>query len=63
MIFSEELAASLDQVSQCIVLHQVEHSRLQSLALQYSEKVANLVDQNERLATAGAPAGNNKNYH
>ncbi|KAI8356567.1 eukaryotic translation initiation factor 3 subunit 8 N-terminus-domain-containing protein [Choanephora cucurbitarum] len=53
MIFNEELSASLDQVTQCIVLHQVELSRLQVLSLQYSEKVANLVDQNERLASNG----------
>lgn len=52
MIFNEELAASLDQVTQCIVLHQVELSRLQVLSLQYSEKVANLVEQNEKLYTA-----------
>ncbi|KAI9470505.1 MAG: eukaryotic translation initiation factor 3 subunit 8 N-terminus-domain-containing protein [Benjaminiella poitrasii] len=58
MIFDEELAASLDQVTQCIVLHQVEPSRLQVLALQYSEKVANLVDQNERLI-GNAPNNNN----
>lgn len=51
LIWNEELAASLDQVSQCVVLHQVELSRLQELALQFSEKAANLVDQNERLAT------------
>ncbi|CAO3675825.1 unnamed protein product [Rhizopus stolonifer] len=51
MIFNEELAASLDQVTQCIVLHQVELSRLQVLSLQYSEKVANLVEQNEKLTT------------
>jgi translation initiation factor 3 subunit C len=60
MIFNEELAASLDQVSQCIVLLKVEHSKLQALALQYSEKVANLVDQNERLA-GGNNSGNSNN--
>ncbi|ORZ20528.1 eukaryotic translation initiation factor 3 subunit 8 N-terminus-domain-containing protein [Absidia repens] len=58
LIWNEELAASLDQVSQCIVLHQVELSRLQELALQFSEKAANLVDQNERLAT---PPNRNEN--
>ncbi|KAI8341430.1 eukaryotic translation initiation factor 3 subunit 8 N-terminus-domain-containing protein [Chlamydoabsidia padenii] len=51
LIWNEELVASLDQVSQCVVLHQVELSRLQELALQFSEKAANLVDQNERLAS------------
>ncbi|ORX45500.1 hypothetical protein DM01DRAFT_1311804 [Hesseltinella vesiculosa] len=50
LIWNEELSASLDQVSQCVVLHQVELSRVQELALQFSEKAANLVDQNERLA-------------
>ncbi|KAI9267124.1 eukaryotic translation initiation factor 3 subunit 8 N-terminus-domain-containing protein [Helicostylum pulchrum] len=59
MIFNEELSASLDQVTQCIVLHQVELSRLQVLSLQYSEKVANLVDQNERLTSNGRDNNNN----
>ncbi|CEP14533.1 hypothetical protein [Parasitella parasitica] len=58
MIFNEELSASLDQVTQCIVLHQVELSRLQVLSLQYSEKVANLVDQNERLTSNGRDNAN-----
>lgn len=61
MIFNEELSASLDQVTQCIVLHQVELSRLQVLSLQYSEKVANLVDQNERLTSNGRDNNNNNN--
>ncbi|KAI8988445.1 eukaryotic translation initiation factor 3 subunit 8 N-terminus-domain-containing protein [Mycotypha africana] len=61
MIFNEELAASLDQVTQCIVLHQVELSRLQTLALQYSEKVANLVDQNERAAHINGDGNTNNN--
>ncbi|KAI9313852.1 eukaryotic translation initiation factor 3 subunit 8 N-terminus-domain-containing protein [Dichotomocladium elegans] len=53
MIWNEELAASLDQVSQSVILHWVEPSRLQVLALQFAEKTANLVDQNERLLTSG----------
>ncbi|KAI9263378.1 eukaryotic translation initiation factor 3 subunit 8 N-terminus-domain-containing protein [Phascolomyces articulosus] len=53
LIWNEELAASLDQVSQAVVLHRVEPSRLQSLSLQFAEKAANLVDQNERLLTTG----------
>ncbi|KAI9024397.1 eukaryotic translation initiation factor 3 subunit 8 N-terminus-domain-containing protein [Phycomyces nitens] len=61
MIWSEELSASLDQVSQCVVLHQVELSRLQVLSLQFSEKAANLVDQNERLAGVGRE--NSKNHN
>lgn len=53
LIWNEELAASLDQVSQSVVLHRVEPTRLQVLALQFAEKTANLVDQNERLLTTG----------
>ncbi|KAI9492156.1 eukaryotic translation initiation factor 3 subunit 8 N-terminus-domain-containing protein [Zychaea mexicana] len=53
LIWNEELSASLDQVSQAVVLHRVEPSRLQVLSLQFAEKAANLVDQNERLLTTG----------
>ncbi|KAI7857076.1 eukaryotic translation initiation factor 3 subunit 8 N-terminus-domain-containing protein [Circinella umbellata] len=53
LIWNEELSASLDQVSQSVVLHRVEPSRLQVLSLQFAEKAANLVDQNERLLTTG----------
>lgn len=53
LIWNEELSASLDQVAQCVVLHRVEPSRLQVLSMQFSEKAANLVDQNERLLTTG----------
>ncbi|GAB5593322.1 Translation initiation factor 3 subunit c [Umbelopsis nana] len=49
MIWHEELSASLDQVTQCVVLHQVEQSRVQQLALQFADKAVNLVEQNERL--------------
>ncbi|CDH49660.1 eukaryotic translation initiation factor 3subunit 8 [Lichtheimia corymbifera JMRC:FSU:9682] len=53
MIWNEELTASLDQVSQSLILHWVEPSRLQVLSLQFADKAANLVDQNERLLTTG----------
>merc|ERR1712209_211321 len=49
MIITEELMASLDQPSQCIVMHRSEPSRLQSIALQLSDKVSQLVENNERL--------------
>merc|ERR1719383_262039 len=49
MIINEELMASLDQPSQCIVMHRTEPSRLQSLALQLSDKIGQLVENNERL--------------
>jgi len=49
MIINEEVMASLDQPSQCIVMHRSEPSRLQSIALQLSDKVSQLVENNERL--------------
>merc|ERR1711988_952151 len=48
MIINEELMASLDEPTHSIVMHRTEPTRLQSLALQLSEKVAYL-DNNERL--------------
>ena len=39
MIINEELMASLDQPSQCVVMHRTEPSRVQALALQLSDKV------------------------
>lgn len=41
--------ASLDEPTQSVVMHRTEPSRLQSIALQLSDKVASLVDNNERL--------------
>ena len=41
--------ASLDQPSQCVVMHRTEPSRVQALALQLSDKVSQLVENNERL--------------
>lgn len=49
MIINEELMASLDEPTQSIVMHRTEPTRLQSLALQLSDKVASLVDNNERI--------------
>ena len=49
MIINEELMASLDEPSECMVMHRTEPSRLQSLSLQLSDKIAQLVENNERL--------------
>jgi translation initiation factor 3 subunit C len=49
MIINQELYASLDQPTGSIVLRKVEPSQLQSLALQFSEKVTALLEANERL--------------
>ncbi|XP_070572268.1 eukaryotic translation initiation factor 3 subunit C-like [Ptychodera flava] len=49
MIINEELMASWDQPSHCVVMHRCEPTRLQTLSLQLSEKVQQLVENNERL--------------
>ncbi|CAB0039637.1 unnamed protein product [Trichogramma brassicae] len=49
MIINEELMASLDEPSETVVMHRSEPSRLQSLALQLTDKVNNFVDSNERI--------------
>lgn len=49
MIINEELMASLDEPTQTVIMHRTEPTRLQSLALQLSEKVSSLVDNNERI--------------
>jgi translation initiation factor 3 subunit C len=49
MIINEELMASMDEPTQAVVMHRTEPTRLQSLALQLAEKMASLVEQNERM--------------
>ncbi|XP_076684693.1 eukaryotic translation initiation factor 3 subunit C isoform X1 [Andrena cerasifolii] len=49
MIINEELMASLDDPTETVVMHRSEPSRLQSLALQLTDKVNNFVDSNERI--------------
>ena len=48
MIWSEELAASLDQSAQVVVFHHEELSRAQQLALTLAERASVLVEQNEK---------------
>ncbi|CAG0891577.1 unnamed protein product [Cyprideis torosa] len=52
MIINEELMASLDEPTQSIVLHRTEPSRLQSQALQLADKIATLVESNDRIFEA-----------
>ncbi|TPX42426.1 hypothetical protein SeLEV6574_g05610 [Synchytrium endobioticum] len=59
MIINEELNASLDQVSNTVILHkppgqQGEVSRLQFLCGMYAEKVGSFVEGNEKLLDARA---------
>ena len=49
LIVSVLFQASLDEPTQTVIMHRTEPSRLQSLALQLSEKVGTLVENNERI--------------
>ncbi|KAF9084890.1 Translation initiation factor 3 subunit c [Mortierella sp. GBA35] len=60
MVWSEELSASIDQVSNVVVLHHVEPSKVQSLALAFAEKAAGFVEGNEKLLELKTPQQNER---
>lgn len=49
ILFIYLFQASLDEPTQTVIMHRTEPTRLQYLALQLSEKVTNLVENNERI--------------
>jgi hypothetical protein len=55
MIWNEELSASIDQVSNVVILHHVELSKVQSLALAFADKAAGFVESNEKLLELKTP--------
>jgi len=57
MMMAEEIQASWDQPTETVVLHKVEPSPLQQLALQFAEKASFLVESNERLLDARCGGG------
>ena len=51
LMMDEKLHGSWDQPTSTIVMHNAEPSRLQSLAMQFADKAATIVDLNERALT------------
>merc|ERR1711939_689827 len=49
MMINKELCASWDQPTKTIVLHQVEPSKLQTLALEFANKIGDFVELNEMI--------------
>ncbi|MCL7047848.1 hypothetical protein MKW94_022397 [Papaver nudicaule] len=57
MMIEEELNATWDQPTRCIMFHDVKHTRLQALAFQLTEKIGILADSNERAFEAKSGGG------
>eukprot|EP00168_Porphyra_purpurea_P003277 TRINITY_DN13905_c0_g1_i1.p2 TRINITY_DN13905_c0_g1~~TRINITY_DN13905_c0_g1_i1.p2 ORF type:complete len:244 (+),score=85.74 TRINITY_DN13905_c0_g1_i1:335-1066(+) len=52
MIINDDLHAAWDQPTRCVVIHKLEPSRSQALFLQFTEKIGNFVENNERILEA-----------
>ncbi|KAG0330427.1 Translation initiation factor 3 subunit c [Podila humilis] len=55
MVWNEELSASIDQVSNVVVLHHVQPSKVQALALAFADKASGFVESNEKLLESKTP--------
>lgn len=59
MIYTDEIAGSLDPIDDVVVFHRVEATEVQRLAQQLAEKAVGLMDQNEK--TMDTKLGQNQN--
>uniref|UniRef100_A0A1I8AIL4 Eukaryotic translation initiation factor 3 subunit C n=1 Tax=Steinernema glaseri TaxID=37863 RepID=A0A1I8AIL4_9BILA len=59
MIIQEELTATLDEPSDCLMMHRVEPSRMQLLAVHLSEKLSSLAEATEQIVE---PRSGRQNY-
>lgn len=48
MIYTDELAASLDPIEGVVVFHRIEQTEVQRLAQQLAERAVHMVEQNEK---------------
>ena len=62
MIWNEELSASLDQMSGVIVFHRAELTRTQQLALTVAERIAGMVEQNEKSLDGTRAGAGERNW-
>ncbi|KAK0424319.1 hypothetical protein QR680_008607 [Steinernema hermaphroditum] len=59
MIIQEELSATLDEPSDCLMMHRIEPSRMQLLAVHLSEKLSSLAEATEQIVE---PRSGRQNY-
>lgn len=63
MIYTDEIAGSLDPIDDVVIFHRVEPTEVQRLAQQLAERAVGLMDQNEKtldIKLGQNPAANDR---